>query len=366
MVTSGFRARELLAQPQYLSMPPRQSDLRSLTTGGSGQVVYLANNECPYPPFEAVQKVIANVARDVHHYPANDCSALTEAIAAEHRLSPEHVLAGAGVADVIAFACRTVAGPGDRVVYAWPGFEMYPLAGTFAGAVPVPVPLGPGRRQDLQAMLEAARSGSTRVVALSNPHNPTGTYIPQQDLLSFLDQVPDQVLVVNDEAYFEFADAEDYPRLPPALLDRANVLTTRTFSKAHGLAGLRVGYGLGTPELVATLSRGRNPFAVSHVAQAAAVEALRHPDEVAGRVVANRTARAALGHELAERGFDVLPSQANFLFAVPPGGRDWHRLLLDRGIVVRAVDGALRISVGPPADIAAFLCALDEIAARTP
>jgi histidinol-phosphate aminotransferase len=356
----------LLAQPQYVSMPPRQSDLRSRTVDGSGQVVCLANNECPDPPCEAVQKVIAEVAGDIHHYPADDCSALTEAIAARHDLTPEHVLVGAGVADVVSFACRAVAGPGDQVVYAWPGFEMYPLAGTFAGAVNVPVPLGPGAQQDLQALLECAGSGSTKVVALSNPHNPTGSHIPQRDLLSFLDQVPEQVLVLNDEAYFEYADAEDYPRLPPALLERPNVLTTRTFSKAHALAGLRVGYGLGAPSLVATLSRGRNPFAVSHVAQAAAVEALRHPDEVASRVLANRVARAALGRELAERGFDVPPSQANFLFAVPPDGRDWHRLLLDRGIVVRAVAGALRISIGPPAAIAAFLSALDAISAHTP
>jgi histidinol-phosphate aminotransferase len=366
MVTGSSMTRGLLAQPHYVSMPPPQSDLRSAMTCGSGQVVYLANNECPYPPFEAVQKVIAEVARDVHHYPANDCSALTQAIAANHDLSPEHVLVGAGVADVISFACRTVAGPGDQVVYAWPGFEMYPLAGTFAGAVNVPVPLGPSLRQNLQRMLELARSPSTKVVALSNPHNPTGTHIPQHDLLSFLDQVPEHVLVLNDEAYFEYADAEDYPRLPLALLDRPNVLTTRTFSKAHGLAGLRVGYGLGAPALVATLSRGRNPFAVSHIAQAAAVEALRHPHEVASRVVANRAARAALGRALAERGFDVPSSQANFLFAVPPDGRDWHRLLLDRGIVVRAFAGALRISVGPPADIAAFLSAMDEISAPTP
>jgi histidinol-phosphate aminotransferase len=356
----------LLAQPQYVSMPRRQSDVRSRVAGGTDRVVCLANNECPYPPFEAVQKVIAQVARDIHHYPADDCSALAEAIAATYDLSPAHVLVGAGVADIVSFACRTVAGPGDRVVYAWPGFEMYPLAGAFAGAINVPVPLGPGLRQDLQAMQECARSGATKVVALSNPHNPTGTYVPQDDLVSFLDQVPDHVLVLNDEAYFEYADAEDYPRLPSTLLDRPNVLTTRTFSKAHGLAGLRVGYGLGAPALVAMLCRGRNPFAVSHVAQAAAVEALRHPDEVTCRAVTNRAARTALGRELAQRGFKVTPSQANFLFAVPPDGRDWRRLLLDRGILVRAFDGALRISVGPPADIDTLLNALDEIGAPTP
>jgi histidinol-phosphate aminotransferase len=355
-----------LPQPQFASMPSRRSDLRSGAAGGSGSVVCLANNECPYPPFEAVQKVIAEVAGDIHHYPPDNCSALAEAIAATHGLSPARVLVGAGVADVIAFACRTVAGPGDRVVYAWPGFEMYPLAGAFAGAINVPVPLGPGAQQDLQAVLECVRSGSTKVVALSNPHNPTGTHIPEDDLVSFLDQVPEHVLVLNDEAYFEYADAEDYPRLPPALLDRPNVLTTRTFSKAHGLAGLRVGYGLGEPALVAMLCHGRNPFAVSHVAQAAAVEALRHPDEVTCRAVANRAARTALGRELAERNFKVTPSQANFLFAVPPDGRDWRRLLLDRGILVRAFDGALRISLGPPADIDAFLNALDEIGAPTP
>src|SRR6266536_2712699 len=233
-------------------------------------------------------------------------------------------------------------GPGKRGIYAWPGFEMYALAGAFAGAVNVPVPLAADGRPDIAGLVAAARHPDARVLAVCNPHNPTGTYLTHREFLELLDGVPDQVLVINDEAYAEFAEAADFPRLTVESTRRPNLVTLRTFSKIYGLAGLRAGYAITSPSVIDLLRRAHTPFAISRPAEAGSVAALHEADEVARRAEMNRRERGRLLIELRRRGFSCLPSQANFVFALPPWQGPWHELLLRRGVLVRPFEAAER------------------------
>lgn len=341
----------------YVAGKPIEEVAREL---GLSRIVKLASNEGPYPPVVDVQQAVAACGPELNRYPDDESYHLTQALAAFHGVEPEQVLLGAGSSDVITFTWRVMAGSGDRGVYPWPSFVMYPVAGSYAGAENVPVDLTTGQAHNLDAMLEAARHPDTKIVVLCNPNNPTGTYIPHDDVVSFLDAVPEHVLVISDEAYHEYADAPDYPTLFPEALARPNVIITRTFSKVYGLAGLRVGYALGSARLLAELRKGRSPFTVSSLAQAAAVEALRHQDEVERRVKENGQERERLLPELAARGFLPTPTQANFVFVTPPDPRDWFTLLLHRGVIVRPAPGGLRITFGTEDEDDFLLNALDR------
>jgi histidinol-phosphate aminotransferase len=328
---------------------------------GLSRIVKLASNESPFPPLPAVLEAIANRARDLHRYPDDESYELSLALASFHGVEPSNVLTGAGSADIITYAWRVMAGPGDHGIYPWPSFVVYPIAGTYAGSVNIPVPLTDSHAHDLDAMLEAASAPEARVVVLCNPNNPTGTYIGHDDLLAFIDEIPEHVLVINDEAYHELADAPDYPRLLLDVLERPNVITTRTFSKIYSLAGLRVGYTLGPAPLLTELRKGRLAFAVSAVAQDAAIEALRHRDEVESRVKHNSRERDRILPELAARGFEPTPTQANFVYVIPPDERDWFTLLLHEGVIVRPVPGGLRITFGTHEENDSLIGAIDHI-----
>src|SRR6266536_76778 len=249
-------------------------------------------------------------------------------------------------------------GPGKRGIYAWPGFEMYALAGAFAGAVNVPVPLAADGRPDIAGLVAAARHPDARVLAVCNPHNPTGTYLTHREFLELLDGVPDQVLVINDEAYAEFAEGPASPRLTVESTRRPNLVTLRTFSKIYGLAGLRAGYAITSPSVIDLLRRAHTPFAISRPAEAGSVAALHEADEVARRAEMNRRERGRLLIELRRRGFSCLPSQANFVFALPPWQGPWLELLLRRGVLVRPFEAALRITIGLPEHHEVLLAAL--------
>lgn len=327
---------------------------------GLSRIVKLASNENPYTPAPAVDKAIRAALLEAHRYPDDSDFEVSRAIAAFHGVAPENVLMGAGSTDIITYAWRVMAGPGDHGVYPWPSFVMYPIAGVYAGSLNVEVPLHAGR-VDLDALLSAALSKETRIVVVCNPNNPTGTYVSHDDVLSFLDAVPEHVLVINDEAYHEYADAADYPHLVPGVLERPNVIVTRTFSKVYGLAGLRVGYAFGAAPLCAELRKGRNPFTVSRVAQVAGTEALRHQDEVSQRAKENASERDRMLPELTSRGFAALPTQANFVYVTAPDSRDWFDMLLHRGVIVRQVPGGLRITFGTPEENDFLLEQIDSI-----
>ena len=329
---------------------------------GLTRVVKLASNENPHPPHPAVHDAVARDVAQGHRYPDDLSHDLATALAAFHGVGREQILLGAGSTDVLTFSWRVVSGPGDLGVYGWPSFVMYPVAGFYSGATNVPVPLRSGAL-DLDALLDAVRRPEARILAFCNPNNPTGSHVGHDDAIAFLDQVPEHVLVVNDEAYFDYADAADYPRLLPTVAQRPNVLTTRTFSKVYGLAGFRVGYGVGHASLVSTLTMGRNPFAVSRLAQVAAMEALRHQDEVVRRVKDNSQERDRLLPLLAQRGFEPLPTQGNFVFVTPPDDRDWFDLLVRQGVIVRPMPEGLRITFGTAEEDDFLLHAIDTVSA---
>ena len=316
---------------------------------GLESIIKLASNECPYPPFEPVLEAIESRIGDLNRYPDNDYFAIRSALATHLGVDRDSVWVGAGSSEVLRTMALAVGGPGTSAVFAWPSFAMYPIATDVAGAEPIPVPLDANAAHDLDAMRDAVRADTT-IVYLCNPNNPSGTICGSDDVEAFVRALPDTVLVVIDEAYGEYATD---PRFEPALdlaMELPNVVWTRTFSKVYGLAGLRVGYAVGRPETMAEISKPQAPFVVSALAEAAAVEALKHQDLVAARVVENDAERSRLEAAFADRGIPYAPSQTNFVMTGPFGdGRGIVERLLTRGIITRPIGPAhVRVTVGTP------------------
>jgi histidinol-phosphate aminotransferase len=282
-----------------------------------GTAYKLSSNENPYPPLPGVLETAIAAAQEINRYPDFGSSALIEEIAKLAGVPPERVAVGTGSVGVLQQLLQATAGPGDEVVYAWRSFEAYPIITQIAGATSVQVPLRADESHDLEAML-AAIGERTRLVLVCNPNNPTGALVHRAELESFLDRVPEDVLVVLDEAYLEFVRDEDYPDGVALSLDRSNICVLRTFSKAYGLAGLRIGYAIASEPVAEALRACAVPFGVNLVAQAAAVESLRSQQALLRRVdelvVERDRVFAALREiDLAGRyGVELSESQANF------------------------------------------------------
>ncbi|WP_440995930.1 histidinol-phosphate transaminase [Arhodomonas sp. SL1] len=337
---------------------------------GVTDIVKLASNENPLGPSPAAVEAVGRVAADLHRYPEGGAHDLRAAVAAHHGVAPEQLTFGNGSNDVLDLVARAFLGPGREAVFAEHAFAVYPIATRTVGADAVVAPAhGPEHAQphghDLEAML-AAITGSTRVVFIANPNNPTGTWLDGDALESFLERVPREVVVVLDEAYVDYAlDCPGYLDGTRWLERFPNLVITRTFSKIHGLAGLRVGYALSCPEIADLLNRARHPFNVNAAAQAAAVAALADTDHVRRSVALNREQRAHLAERLAALGLRVLPSAGNFL-CVEVGQRSdaVNEALLRAGVIVRPVGGYglprfLRVTVGTAAENERFLAALE-------
>ncbi|UBU13702.1 histidinol-phosphate transaminase [Nonomuraea gerenzanensis] len=325
-----------------------------------GRSYKLSSNESPYDPLPSVVEAIAEGARQVNRYPDPGAVKLTEAIAERFDVPAEHVALGPGSVTVAQQLFESVGEPGVEVVYAWRSFEAYPLLADLAGVTSVMVPLA-GEDHDLDAMADAITE-RTGMVFVCNPNNPTGTAIRRGALESFLDRVPEDVLVVLDEAYREYVRDEDVPDGLALYRDRPNVAVLRTFSKAYGLAGLRVGY-LIAPEPVATAVRKTViPFAVNHLAQIAAIASLQAEDELQERVEAVVKERTRVREALIAQGWTVPPTEANFV---------WLRLgaqtpvfaaaCAAQGVAVRPYgEEGVRVSIGSPEANDAFLAAAEE------
>lgn len=281
--------------------------------GGDGPSYKLSSNENPYPPLPGVLEAVARAAASVNRYPDPASTALVTAVAALHGVAPEEVVVGAGSAAVLTQLVQAAAGPGDEVVFAWRSFESYPITTAVAGATAVPVPLGPGGRHDLEAMA-AAVTGRTRAVMVCTPNNPTGTAVGAEELERFLDAVPGDVMVVVDEAYAEFVRDPAAASGPAARSGRPNVVVLRSFSKAYGLAGLRVGYALAHPGVVAGARTTAVPFGVSSLAQAAALASLAARDQLLERVQSLVDERDRVEAALAAQGWRLPASEANFVW----------------------------------------------------
>lgn len=314
-----------------------------------------ANEHPQGPPASVVDALHAMIPR-LHRYPAPS-SALQTAIAELHDVPLDRVLVGAGSAEIITLIWRAFTSPSRAAVFHEPEFELFPILGAQCGT-PVltrPWPLDENLAQHLSGE-------SVGLVALSNPHNPTGAWRPRQTIADLAAGLPDTTVVLNDEAYYDYADVDDSELPLCTLSELPNALTTRTFSKIHGLADLRIGYGVGDARLISALRSLQTPFSVSAAACTAALAALADPAVLVERRAGNRECREALAGALAQRGFEVSPSQANFLFVRPPHGRStWAADLFDRGVRVQPVGADLRVTVGSTTEVAALIAVVDDV-----
>jgi len=350
--------RDLDRIPVYTPGRPIEEVCREL---GISDIIKLASNEWPMPPFPAVIEAIAGAARGLNRYPESSAPRLLSALSEHLDVPVDHLWAGAGSTELLLATSLTVGGSETSFVYADPSFVMYSIYAAITGAKAIPVPTTPGLEHDPDAMRAAIRPDTT-MVFVCNPNNPSGTYLSADQMSTFIDGVPDSVLVVVDEAYCELVTADDYSTCVPLALERDNVLVTRTFSKAFGLAGLRVGYAVAQPETLSRLRRGQVPFSVNSMAQAAALAALNCRDELRQRAIDNAAAREHLEKGLADLGIEFVSSQTNFVLLrsiADPAGVAGS--LLRQGIIVRTLGPHLRVTVGTPAENERFLAALDHI-----
>lgn len=318
----------------------------------------LASNETPFPLLPRVVEAVAAALVDSNRYPDPAALALTEALAAKHGVGTDRIAVGCGSVQLVQELVEITCDAGDEVVFGWRSFEAYPTLTTVAGAVTVTVPLR-DHALDLPA-IAAAVTDRTRLVLLCSPNNPTGPALAAKDVETFLEQVPAHVLVVLDEAYFEFIDDPTAVDGTKLLDPHPNLLVLRTFSKAYGLAGLRVGYAIaGDPAVAAALRQVHLPFAVSVAAQAAALASLDAEPELLEQVAQIVAMREPLRAELREIGWDVPPTQGNFVWL--PAGADSTRVAQvfeDNGVLVRCFAGdGLRITVGTEKDNARVVTA---------
>jgi histidinol-phosphate aminotransferase len=334
-----------------------------------GEVAMLASNESPDPPLPQVVAAVQRVLGGVNRYPDPSNATLRSRLSRAYGVPANRIAIGNGSCDVLLAAADALLEPGAEVVYAWPSFSVYPHLAAATGATPVTVPLDDDDRHDLPAMADAV-TVATRLVIVCNPNNPTSTAVPLEEIVALLDAVPRHVCVIVDEAYCEF-NVLGHPDASIDLLEaHPNLVLLRTFSKVHGLCGLRVGFALcGAEEFRLAVDQVRQPFYCNAAAQAAAVEALEHGDEVTRRVERAVAGRLQLEEGLAGLGLRVADSQANFVWTHLPEDADEAavvRGLAERGVLVRAGaalgrDGALRVTCGAPDENDRFLAALAEI-----
>ncbi|MEE1929976.1 histidinol-phosphate transaminase [Streptomyces sp. TRM 70351] len=314
----------------------------------AGAVSYkLSSNENPYPPLPGVLESAVAAAGGFNRYPDMACAGLTAALAERFGVPVAHVATGTGSVGVAQQLLQATAGPGDEVVYAWRSFEAYPIITQVSGATSVRVPLTDAEEHDLDAMA-AAVTERTRLVFVCNPNNPTGAAIRRAELERFLDRVPADVLVVLDEAYREFVRDEEVPDGIELYRDRPNVCVLRTFSKAYGLAGLRVGFAVAHEPVAAALRKTAVPFGVSQIAQDAAVASLGNEPALLERVAALVAERGRVAGELAAQGWTLPDSQANFVW-LRLGERtaDFAEAAEEAGVVVRPFAGeGARVTIG--------------------
>jgi len=321
----------------------------------------LSSNENPYPPLAGVLETVANSAASFNRYPDLACTALIAELATRFDVPLEHLATGTGSVGLAQQIVQSTAGPGDEVIYAWRSFEAYPIITQIAGATSVRVPLTDAEVHDLDAMADAI-TDRTRLIFVCNPNNPTSTVVRRAELERFLDRVPSDVLVVLDEAYIEFIRDDQVPNGIDLYRDRPNVCVLRTFSKAYGLAGLRVGFAIAHEPVAAALRKTAVPFGVSQLAQDAAVASLHSEDALRDRVEALVAERARVAGALTGQGWTVPEAHANFVW-LRLGERtaDFAAACEAAGVVVRPFPGeGTRVTIGEREANDLFLRAAEE------
>ncbi|WP_028063305.1 histidinol-phosphate transaminase [Solirubrobacter soli] len=328
-----------------------------------GPIAKLASNESPYPPIPAVVEAVTKALTGLNRYPDPTNAALRRALSERTGVPATRIAIGNGSCDILLAAGDALLEPGAELVYAWPSFSVYPHLAAASGARAIEVPLDAKHYHQLDKMAEEI-TAATRLVIVCNPNNPTSTALPLDEIADFVRSVPRHVAVILDEAYIEFNVLQDPDESVDLLAKHPNLVLLRTFSKVYGLCGLRVGYALcGSEDFRTAVDQVRQPFFCNAAAQAAALESLKHQDEVTRRVERNLAERISLTDGLAELGITAAESQANFVWFDLGEERveaDVMRGLAERGILVRAGgalgrEGALRVTVGTQAENERFL-----------
>lgn len=338
---------------------------------GLSNIVKLASNENPLGPSPRALAAVAAGLNELHLYPDGGGFGLKAALAEKLGIQPAQITLGNGSNDVLELAARAFLSPAVSAVFSQHAFAVYPIVTQAVGAQARIAPAHDGRNgprygHDLAAMA-ALIADDTRMVFIANPNNPTGTYLPREALQGFLAQVPEQVLVVVDEAYFEYVEAADYPNALAWLDEFPNLIVTRTFSKAYGLAGLRVGYAVSSAAIADVLNRVRQPFNVNSLALAAAEAALADGEHLQRTLTLNHAGLAQLAAGFTARGLGYIPSVGNFItLDVGQPAAPLYAALLRQGVIVRPIANYglpqhLRVTVGTAAENQIFLAALDHV-----
>jgi histidinol-phosphate aminotransferase len=334
--------------------------------GLEGEIIKLASNENPLGPSPKAMAAMREQVENVYLYPDDWGFTLRRALAQKHDVAEDQIVLGAGSCELIELAILTFAGPDDEVISAKYGFAIFAKATQVVGARKVVVPAKPDLGHDLSAMAEAV-TDSTKMVFIANPNNPTGGISTREEVERFMSIVPERVVVVFDEAYYEFVHRDDYPESMDYLKAGRNVIIFRTFSKTYGLAGLRIGYAMAGRELAAGMNQARKPFNTTRLGQVAAAAALEDEEHLARTIQINRESREFLYRELDQLGVKYYPSEANFvLLDLQRNAQEVFDLLLREGVVVRPLQGyelpkCIRVSIGKREHMEVFVTALKKV-----
>eukprot|EP00999_Lentomonas_sp_LEN2_P002808 NODE_676_length_1275_cov_87.836237_g637_i0.p1 GENE.NODE_676_length_1275_cov_87.836237_g637_i0~~NODE_676_length_1275_cov_87.836237_g637_i0.p1 ORF type:complete len:370 (+),score=68.00 NODE_676_length_1275_cov_87.836237_g637_i0:72-1181(+) len=334
---------------------------------GIPRAVKLASNENPIGPSPKAVAAITAALPSLNYYPDGGSFYLKQGLSRFYGLPEDHFFVGLGSNEIIELLIRTFVLDGENLVYCQKSFIIYKLCAISSEIQVIDTPMK-NDKYDLEAMA-AGINADTKMLFIANPNNPTGTYVTKEAFETFISKVPKKVIVVLDEAYFEYVTADDYPNGVDYLKKKthAHLVVLRTFSKAYGLAGLRIGIGMASPEIIEMLNRARQPFNVTHLSQVGALAALDDKEHLERVVTLNSQERTRMTEELSRRGVTVVPSQGNFVLAdFHRDGNDLFNQFLQKGVITRPMGGygyptSLRVSIGTPEDNDLLLKVWDEL-----
>jgi len=364
VATKKLVSDEIEALVPYPPGKPMEELEREL---GIKKSIKLASNENPLGPSPKAVEAISKALKSLHRYPDGGCFYLKEKLAQHLKMKPENLIIGNGSNEIIELVIRTFLRPGEEAVMGNPSFAVYPLAVPAAGGKKIEVPLK-NLTHDLDAMADAI-TNRTKIVFIANPNNPTGTIVTKAQLRRFMDRLPEGVILVLDEAYYEFVTEPEFPESLDYLREGRNIVILRTFSKIYGLAGLRIGYGVAPEKLVFYMNKVRQPFNVNSLAQIAAMAALEDEEHLKRSQKNNSEGLKFLYREMKAMGLEYVPTQANFFLIKVGKGKDVYDALLRQGIIVRPMASYglgeyIRVTVGTPEENQRFVEALRRAIAK--
>ncbi|MGB4503950.1 MAG: histidinol-phosphate transaminase [Syntrophaceticus sp.] len=359
---------EELARPAILTLDPyvpgKPIEEVEREFGITG-VIKLASNENPLGPSPTVIEALKAAAPRVFNYPDSNCYYLKKEMVSLLNLTEDHFIFGNGTDELIKLIGETFLNPGDEVIYPWPSFSEYIFASKLMGANINAIPLNEHYQHDLKKMAESVGE-KTKLIFICNPNNPTGTIVDKEEMLEFLDKIPSDILVIVDEAYYEYVDDLHYSSAVE-LIKNKRVIVLRTFSKIYGLAGLRIGYGIANPDIISLINRVREPLNGNMMAQEAAVAALRDQTHVRQSKEMIIDGKDYLYQEFKRLGLDYVPSETNFIFVnVNTDSRKVFTALLKEGVIIRTGDifdypNYIRVTVGTPEQNKRFIISLEKV-----